>query len=154
MKKKIVLIIIIVLLITCGCGKKNNLENTLLAGHSWGETPNESKTIGMTDTLFEYKIYSTSKAKHNKNNELNEIYYCIIEDLNGQNIKKTDYDYLVNKFTDLIGKEPEVEIKDELTFKRWYDGTLQYILEFRDESQANNSTSDNIIYISIINDKY
>ena len=127
----------------------------MLAGHSWGETPNESKTIGMTDTLFEYKVYFTSKTTHSEDNELNKIYYCIKENKDNQNVTKADYDNLVNKFSTLIGKNGEVETKDELTFNRWYDGSIKYELEFRDESKVKNPASDNnIIYITISNDKY
>ena len=140
MKKKALIIVLIIIVLGIGlfilaeCRKQNDLEKTLLAGHSWGETPNESKTIGMTDTLFEYKVYFTSKTTHSEDNELNKIYYCIKENKDNQNVTKADYDNLVNK---------------------WYDGSIKYELEFRDESKVKNPASDNnIIYITISNDKY
>lgn len=153
-KKTILLVLIAILFIICGCEQKNNLEKILLAGHSWGETVNESNSIGMTDVLLGYKVYFTSKTKYNDNNKLNEIYYCIKENEDGTKVTEDDYNHLVNKFSSLIGKKSELETKNELTFNTWYDGSIKYELEFRDESKIKNSTSDNIIYINISNDKY
>lgn len=159
-KKSVVSVFILSFILVClsACGsngskedsKKQNLEEKLLAGHSWGETENESKSIGMEYNLFGLKARFTSKAIHNDKNEMGEMYYCFTgEDNDDFSIDK--YYEIVDIFTEELG-EPIETTESNLTYNTWYAGTLKYVVEFRDADSI--GQGDNIIYIDLVNDKY
>ena len=153
MKKIIISLVIIAsfVLVACGGGKsdkKAEVEKMLLQGHSWGETENESKSIGMSNyKFFGLNATSTSKPTQNSKNQMFEMFYCF--SYKDNEITKSKYRELVKTFEEELGTKPTEWTKSELTFNDFFVGSLKYTIQYRDCDGT-----EDYIYIYITNDKY
>ena len=158
MKRIIALLLtLMVVLSLCACGGDSSTAatNEVLQGHSWGETGNESRSIGDASSFYGLSVKSVYYKGNDWDGKLYKIEYTFEPtEENAEELEKI--------CSEKLNMPPvEKEYKDGpyegySWHNTWYDGSIEYVFYYVDTVYENGSyrETNHWLRLEIENDIY
>ena len=158
MKRIITLLLALVIALSlCACGGGSNATATdeILQGHSWGETGNESRSIGDASSFYGLSVKNVYYKGNDWDGKLYKIEYTF--EPTEENAEKLEKICSEKLNMPSVEKEYYEEDSGQHWFCQWYDGSIEYKFVYSDyigQDLYNYGLHCYDLYLRIENDVY
>lgn len=101
----------------------SSFEREVLGNHRWGETKNETESVGKSTSLLGYSLgYPRTAIYNHQSNGLYRIVFYFSAD--------EDYQQIKNSMVNELGNPSDSEERDDFARNTWTIGSVSYELEY------------------------